>query len=98
MVTIGVIGNCTIIFIQISKSFLDSNTYRRLTNTTRSTIKSCHFLEPILLSKIRSFTICAGYIQERVVFASLRYNMLQETNISYLHMLYTAMFVLRLYF
>ena len=48
-------------------------TYRKLANTTRGTIKSCRFLEPILLSKIRSFTICAGYIQERVVFASLRY-------------------------
>ena len=27
VVTIGIIGNSTIIFIQISKSFLDSNTY-----------------------------------------------------------------------
>ena len=30
VVTIGVIGNCTIIFIQISKSFLDSNTFFEL--------------------------------------------------------------------
>ena len=39
-------------------------------------LKGATFLEPILLTKIRSFTICAGYIQERVVFASLQYKIL----------------------
>ena len=47
--------------------------YRKLANTTRGTTKSHCKKSRILLSKNLGLIISAGYIKERVLFASLRY-------------------------